>query len=118
MRYPLTRTVAALTGAYNAVALARPGALVTGMQGQVTRAESVLLARTWAGRDLPLVALVLSGHPGAVGVATGLRVAADLTDATVLGLRTQGAPRRKALGVTLGWAAVTGLAYALDRRRG
>lgn len=117
MDYPLTRAAAALTAAYNAYAVARPDALVEGLEGQVGREESTLLARTWAGRDLPVAALVLVAPSPVRDVAVGLRIAADVTDATVLGLRTSGTPQRKALGVTLGWAALNALALVVDRRR-
>jgi hypothetical protein len=117
MDYPLTRTAAALTAVYNAYALARPDALVKGLEGQVDEAESTLLARTWAGRDLPVAALALAAPSPVRDVAVGLRIAADVTDATVLGLRTSGTPQRKALGVTLGWAALNALALVADRRR-
>lgn len=116
MDYPRTRAIAALTAAYNVFAIQRPDALVEGLGGQVTEASSKLLGRTWAGRDLPLAALVLAGPSHLRPAAVALRIVGDLTDATVLGIHTDGTPRRKALGVTLGWAGITAAAYVLDRR--
>ena len=117
MDYPLTRAAAVLTAVYNAYAVARPDALVTGLGGQVSTAESTLLGRTWAGRDLPVAALMLAAPSPLRDAAVGLRIAADLTDATVLGLRTTGSPSTKALVVTLGWAALNAAALTIDRRR-
>lgn len=113
--YPLTRTAALLTAAYNVSAVARPQSLVSGLDGQVSLDEATLLTRTWAGRDLPVTAVALADQR-ALPAAVALRIVADLTDATVLGLRCTGTARRKALGVTLGWAAVNAVCYLTDRR--
>lgn len=117
MSFPLTRAAAAATLAYNIAAIARPHALVTGLNGQVTDEQARLLTRTWFGRDVPISGLALLGRPDAVPVAAGLRIAADLTDAAVLGIACTGSARTKALGVTLGWAAVNAVAVTIDRRR-
>jgi hypothetical protein len=48
----------------------------------------------------------------------GLRIAGDLGDCAVLGSSTPDpAARRKVIAVTLGWAGLNALAWALDERR-
>ena len=122
MRYPLTRAAALATTVYNVYALVNPGALTKAASGQVTAAESQLLGRTWAARDLPVSALMFSGDDAVVRAAVGLRVAADIGDAAVLGTRLHGVPQRKIPGIAAGWALVSLAAHlgdhALARRRG
>jgi hypothetical protein len=118
MRY--SKMLSAVTAGYAAYCVARPRHLADALQVPPDRApETDRLALTYAGRDLPLAAVaLLSSDPTLVRTAMGLRLAADLTDASVLGSSTAGAVRSKVLAVTLGYGALHVAALVADARRG
>lgn len=106
------------TVGYAAYCAARPRHLADALEVPAERApETDRLALTYTGRDLPLAAVVLlSRDPSLVRTAMGLRLAADLTDATVLGSSTTGAVRTKVLAITLGYGALHVAALLADAR--
>lgn len=116
MRY--SRALSALTAGYAVYCAVKPRHLADALEvPEPEAAETDRLARTYTGRDLPLAAIaMLSRDPVLVRTAMKLRLAADLTDATVLGTTTSGAVRAKALAVTLGYGALHVAALAADAR--
>jgi hypothetical protein len=113
-----SRALSTATAGYAVFCVVRPRHLADALEVPPERApETDRLARTYAGRDLPLAALaLLSRDPATVRTAMGLRLAADLTDAAVLGSTTSGAVRSKVLAVTLGYGALHLAALAADAR--
>lgn len=116
MRY--SKMLSAVTAGYDVYCAVRPRHLADALEVPADRApETDRLALTYTGRDLPLATLaLLSKDPRLVRTAMSLRLAADLTDATVLGTSTTGAVRTKVLAVTLGYGALHVAALAADAR--
>jgi hypothetical protein len=119
MDYPLSRAVLAASAGYGVFAAVKPRHLADNADAPPAEAPAWdRLAYTYAGRELMVCGLGLLGGTRAVPVAMGLRIASDLTDATVLGTTAPtDKARGKMLGITLGWAALNALALAVDRRR-
>ena len=106
------------TSAYAVFALARPGHLndALGAPGAARPAHD-RLARTYGVRDLASSALVFSGRTSLVRAGMALRIAGDVGDCVVLASSTTNHDvRRKIAAVTLGWATLNALAWALDER--
>lgn len=116
MRY--SKMLSAVTAGYAVYCAVRPRHLADALEVSAERApETDRLARTYTGRDLPLaVVALMSKDPTLVRTAMSLRLAADLTDATVLGSTTSGAVRTKVLAVTLGYGALHVAAIVADAR--
>ena len=117
MKYP--KLVSALTAAYGVFAIAKPRHLADGIEAPPAQAPAYdRMAYTYAGRDLTISgAALLAKDPAIVTTAMLLRIAGDLSDATVLATgASKSSVRRKVLAVTLGWAAVNAAALAADRR--
>ncbi len=117
MKY--SRMLSLATAGYGAFALAKPRHLADALQAPAEQAPVFdKMAYTFAGRDLPIAALaLLSRNPSVVSAAMLLRIAGDLSDASVLGLgATKPDVRTKVLAVTLGYAALNAAALAADRR--
>ena len=76
------------------------------------------IARGYGVRDLAISALTLLGPSAtAIRIGAGLRIAGDLTDATLLSVRTDsGKVRAKVLAATLGWASLNTVALVRDLR--
>ena len=113
--YPLTRTLAVVTMGYVSYALARPQMISSGLDGQVSTEDAKRLTRTWFGRDFPVGAIALFAPAPVVPYTVALRLAADATDAAVLGTSTTGEARSKSLKVTGGWGALQAAAFLVDR---
>jgi hypothetical protein len=113
-----SRMLSVATAGYAAFCIAKPRHLAEALRVPEERApETDRLALTYAGRDLPLAAVaLLSSDPALVRTAMGLRLAADLTDAAVLGSSTAGAVRTRVLAVTLGYGALHVAALLADAR--
>lgn len=116
MRY--SKALSAVTAGYAAYCVVRPRHLADALEVPADRApETDRLALTYAGRDMPLAAVALfAKNPTLVRSAMTLRLAADLTDATVLGSTTTGAVRTKVLAVTLGYGALHVAALVADAK--
>lgn len=118
MDYPYSRAVLAASAAYGVFAAVKPRHLADNVDSSPLEAPVWdRLAYTYAGRELMVCGLGLLGGARAVPVAMGLRIASDLTDATVLGSTApNNRVRAKMLGITVGWASLNVLALAADRR--
>ncbi len=116
----LSKILSLATAAYGVFAALRPRHLGDGVAAPEEQKPAYdQMARTYAGRDLPISALAIaSTNPSVVTAAMLLRIAGDLSDATVLATGTsRPAVRTKVLAVTLGWAALNTAALVVDRRR-
>jgi hypothetical protein len=119
MSYPFTRAMAAATAGYGVYALVRPDHLPKAMEAGPSEHDALArIARGYGVRDLAISALTLFGPSAtAIRVGAGLRIANDLTDATLLSVRTDsGKVRAKVLAATLGWASLNTLALVRDVR--
>ncbi len=118
MTYPRSRTISAATAAYGLFALAKPRHLGDALEApHVQRPAIDQVAYTYGARDLSISALGILGTPALVRAAMALRIAGDLSDATIL---TRYAPnqkvRSKVLAATIGWGVLNTLALVADER--
>jgi hypothetical protein len=115
-----SRVLSIGTTAYGLFALARPRHLASAMQAPVAEEQFYdRLAIAYGVRDLAIGGVGALGPARAVPAAIGLRIVSDVTDAVVLSRRAHSADvRRKALAITLGYAALNAGALAVDSRRG
>ncbi len=119
MTFTFSRAISAATAAYGVFALARPRHLANGVQAPAAQAPAFdQMAYTYGARDLGISALAVGSRSSAVVTAAmALRIAGDLSDATILATNTRDPQvRRKVLAVTLGWAALNTAALVADRR--
>lgn len=107
------------TAGYGVFALARPEHLPDALDAPASEREGLLtLARGYGVRDLAVSAAALLGRGRVVPAAMTVRMALDVTDCVLLLRRTDDpVTRAKVATVTLGWAALNGLALARDLRR-
>lgn len=119
MSYRLSRLMSAATAGYGVFALAKPDHLGSALQAPSTQMPAMdVLARTYGVRDIAISTAGIIGTPSVVRAAMLLRIANDVGDGLVLALSTnQSDVRTKALGVTMGWAALNSLALLIDSRR-
>lgn len=118
MDYPLTKSLAVVTLGYSAWVATHPETLRRQLADPVEwQVPAERLTRTWAGRDVPGAVLTLLGGSTGARVGALLRVAGDLTDASVLGPTVDPAVRPKVLAVTGGYAVLNALALLVDERR-
>lgn len=115
-----SRAISVATLGYGVYALVRPEHLGRVMESDAFEKPTYdRLARAYGVRDTVIGALGLLGPtPTVVRTAMALRIAGDLADTVVLGMRApNGRVRTKVLAVTLGYAAVNAAALARDARR-
>ncbi|MCF7550600.1 hypothetical protein [Pseudonocardia sp. WMMC193] len=111
------RALGVATAAYAVATLVRPSVL-TGPTGLGDSAPAQVLTRAVGARDLASGVAVATAPTGrALELALGVRIGADLGDAVAFGLSDIPADaKKKTLAVSLGWAALNGVALALLRR--
>ena len=118
MTYSRSRAISAATAAYGLFAIAKPRHLGDALEApHVQRSAIDQVAYTYGARDISVSALALLGSPALVRASMVLRIAGDLSDATIL---SRYAPnqkvRSKVLAVTLGWAALNTAALLADEK--
>lgn len=118
MSWGLSKTMTLATSGYAVFALTKPGHLNDALEApDAARPAHDRLARTYGVRDLTTSALVFSGRKTLVRTGMALRIAGDVGDCLVLTTSTpKDDVRRKVAAVTLGWATLNALAWALDER--
>lgn len=118
MTYSRSRALSAATAAYGIYALVKPRHLGDAIGApHVQRPAMDQVAYTYGARDLSISALALLGSPTLVRAAMALRIAGDLSDATILSrYAPTSSARAKVLGVTLGWAALNTAALLADEK--
>ncbi len=118
MTYSRSRTISAATAAYGLFALAKPRHLGDALEApHVQRPAIDQVAYTYGARDLGISALGILGTPSLVRAAMALRIAGDLSDATILSRYAHDQKvRTKVLAVTIGWGALNTLALLADER--
>ena len=115
-----SRIMSLLTLAYGLFAAVKPRHLADALEaGPNQPAVYDKVAYTFAGRDIAISLLGAAGPTRElVTAAMGLRIAGDFSDAATLGLTAKDSGvRRKVLAVTLTWAALNGIALAVDLNR-
>lgn len=118
MTYSRSRAISAATAAYGLFALAKPRHLGDALEApHVQRPALDQVAYTYAARDLGISALGILGSPSLVRAAMALRIAGDLSDATIM---SRYAPnqkvRTKVLAVTIGWGVLNTAALLADEK--
>ena len=118
MTYSRSRAISGATAAYGLYALAKPRHLGDALEApHVQRPALDQVAYTYGARDLSISALGVLGTPALVRAAMGLRIAGDLSDATIM---SRYAPnqkvRTKVLAVTIGWGVLNALALLADEK--
>lgn len=110
--------MSALTVAYGAYALARPGHVGNAMEASADESEFYdRLARGYGVRDLAIGLLGLVGPSAAVSWSMRARIASDLADCVTLVVKADtGKVRAKAAAITVGYAALNLAAHRRDER--
>ncbi|MEW2457406.1 hypothetical protein [Streptomyces albus] len=112
MRVALLRAVGVATAAYGIAVTARPRLLavpsgLTDEQGR-TAEHTLISLRPVGVRDAASgLALALAPEGPALRTAALLRIAADLSDAVLLGATLPHPARAKAVAVSVGWGALS-----------
>ena len=113
-----SKVMAGASMAYAGYALVRPSHLGRALPSTPqTRLDST--ARVFGVRDLVVSAIALTARDSSTASAAALaRIAFDVGDCLTLRPEaTTADARRKLTAVTLGWAALNAVAYAVDRAR-
>jgi hypothetical protein len=115
---PASRLMSAVTAAYGAYALARPGHVADAMEASAgERGSYDRLARGYGVRDLAIGLLGTAGPSAVVRWAMRARIASDLADCVTLVLKADsGKVRAKAAAITVGYAALNLAAHRRDVR--
>ncbi|MGW6425882.1 hypothetical protein ACWF82_24680 [Nocardia sp. NPDC055053] len=101
------RLLGLATAAYGVSVAARPEVLLRPCGWEVDRSGSRALARMVGCRDtISGAAMVLAPDARVARAAAGVRIAADLTDAVVLGMAVDPRLRRTAIAVPLVWGLI------------
>src|SRR5688500_11318649 len=114
--FPASRAMSAASLAYGVYALAKPSHLANVMDADDSdRAWYDNLAKAYGVRDLAVSLLGVFGPARAVAWSMRGRIAGDLADCvTLVAKADEGKVRGKVAAVTLGWAALSFLAYRWD----
>lgn len=117
----IPRTLGVLTALYGLATIVRPAVLAkpAGLSGDEPSTGVSVLTRAVGARDVANgVAVALAPSGPALQLAVAARIAGDLGDAATFALAGEldGSARRKAVGVSVGWAALNVLALVVTRR--